>query len=56
LGSSALTGINTTQDPVKHTIDRLKNAANSTPYELPLIELAISINGIQFLNYKNKVF
>ena len=55
LGSSALIKTNPNQDPVKQTIDRLKTTAKSTPYQLPRVELAVSIRGVKLLNCKTKV-
>jgi hypothetical protein len=54
LGSSALTKLNSNQDPVKHTIDRLKNTSKCTPYQSPKVELAVSINGVKLLHHETK--
>jgi hypothetical protein len=54
LGSSALTRNNSNQDPVKYTIDRLKNSTRNTPYESPQLDIGISINGVQMIHSKTK--
>lgn len=54
LGSSALTKLKSNVDPVKYTIDRLKNTAKASPHPSPMVELAVSINGVKLLHSKTK--